>query len=91
MVALVWENVANGHVVSIVVCVALSHVMSEVSLGMLHLLPVSSNVMVVVWVRELVWEDLQWSLVVLSINNTDVRLIMIVIMMAEVIKVLTVG
>ena len=91
MVALVWENVANGHVVGIVMSVALSHVVSEIRLGVLHLLSVGSNVMMVVWVRELVWEDLQWSLVVLSIDNTDVRLIMIVIVMAEVIKVLTVG
>ena len=91
VVALVWENVANCHVVSIMVCVALSHVVSEISLGVLHLLSVSSNVMMVVWVRELVWEDLQWSLVVLSIDNTDMSLIMIVVVMAEVIKVLTVG
>ena len=88
MVAFVWKNVTNSDIISIVMGVSFSHVVSPVSLFVLHFLSVSTDVMVVMWVWELMWEDLEWSLsVVLSIDNTDVRFIMVIIMVAEVVWV----
>ena len=88
MVAFVWKNVTNSDIISIVMGVSFSHVVSPVSLGVLHFLSVSSNVVVVMWVWELMWEDLEWSLsVVLGIDNTDVSGIMVIIMVAEVVWV----
>jgi hypothetical protein len=88
MVAFVWKNVTNSDIISIVMSVSFSHVVSPVSLGVLHFLSVSTNVVVVMWVWELMWEDLEWSLsVVLGIDNTDVSGIMVIIMVAEVVWV----
>ena len=88
MVAFVWKNVTNSDIISIVMGVSFSHVVSPVSLGVLHFLSVSTNVVVVMWVWELMWEDLEWSLsVVLGIDNTDVSGIMVIIMVAEVVWV----
>ena len=88
MVAFVWKNVTNSDIISIVMGVSFSHVVSPVSLGVLHFLSVSTDMVMVMWVWELMWEDLEWSLsVVLSIDNTDVRFIMVIIMVAEVIWV----
>ena len=88
MVAFVWKNVTNSDIISIVMGVSFSHVVSPVSLGMLHFLSVSTDMVMVMWVWELMWEDLEWSLsVVLSIDNTDVRFIMVIIMVAEVVWV----
>ena len=88
MVAFVWKDVTNSDIISIVMGVSFSHVVSPVSLGVLHFLSVSSNVVVVMWVWELMWEDLEWSLsVVLGIDNTDVSGIMVIIMVAEVVWV----
>ena len=88
MVAFVWKNVTNSDIISIVMGVSFSHVVSPVSLGVLHFLSVSTDMVMVMWVWELMWEDLEWSLsVVLSIDNTDVRFIMVIIMVAEVVWV----
>ena len=88
MVAFVWKDVTNSDIISIVMGVSFSHVVSPVSLGVLHFLSVSTNVVVVMWVWELMWEDLEWSLsVVLGIDNTDVSGIMVIIMVAEVVWV----
>ena len=88
MMAFVWKNVTNSDIISIVMGVSFSHVVSPVSLGVLHFLSVSTNVVVVMWVWEFMWEDLKWSLaVVLGIDNTDVSGIMVIIMVAEVIWV----
>ena len=88
MVAFVWKNVTNSDIISIVMGVSFSHVVSPVSLGVLHFLSVSTDMVMVMWVWELMWEDLEWSLsVVLSIDNTDVRFIMEIIMVAEVVWV----
>ena len=88
MMAFVWKNVTNSDIISIVMGVSFSHVVSPVSLGVLHFLSVSTNVVVVMWVWELMWEDLEWSLsVVLGIDNTDVSGIMVIIMVAEVVWV----
>ena len=88
MMAFVWEDVTNSDIVSIMMGVSFSHVVSPVSLFVLHFLSVSTDVMVVMWVWELMWEDLEWSLsVMLSIDNTDVSGIMVIIMVAEVVWV----
>ena len=88
MMAFVWKNVTNSDIISIVMGVSFSHVVSPVSLGVLHFLSVSTDMVMVMWVWELMWEDLEWSLsVVLSIDNTDVRFIMVIIMVAEVVWV----
>ena len=88
MMAFVWKDVTNSDIISIVMGVSFSHVVSPVSLGVLHFLSVSTNVVVVMWVWELMWEDLEWSLsVVLGIDNTDVSGIMVIIMVAEVVWV----
>ena len=88
MMALVWENVTNCNIISIMMGVPFSHVVSPVSLGVLHFLSVSTNVVVVMWVWELMWEDLKGSLsVVLGIDNTDVSSIMVIIVVAKVVWV----
>ena len=88
MVAFIWKNVTNSDIISIVMGVSFSHVVSPVSFGVLHFLSVSTNVVVVMWVWELMWEDPKWSLsVVLGIDNTDVSGIMVIIMVAEVVWV----
>ena len=81
-------GMTNSDIISIVMGVSFSHVVSPVSLGVLHFLSVSTDMVMVMWVWELMWEDLEWSLsVVLSIDNTDVRFIMVIIMVAEVVWV----
>ena len=81
------KDVTNSHIIGIVVGVLLSHVVSVVSLGVLHLLSVSSNVVMIVWVWELMWVDFERSLVMFWINNTNVGSIMELIMMSESISV----
>ena len=81
------KDVTDSHIISIVVGVLLSHVVSVVSLGVLHLLSVSSNVVMIVWVWELMWVDFERSLVMFWINNTNVGSIMELIMMSESVSV----
>ena len=81
------KDVTNSHIISIVVGVLLSHVVSVVSLGVLHLLSVSSDVMMIVWVWELMWVDFERSLVMFWINNANVSSVMELIMMSESISV----
>ena len=81
------KDVTNSHIISIVVGVLLSHVVSVVSLGVLHLLSVSSDVMMIVWVWELMWVDFKRSLVMFWINNANVSSVMELIMMSESISV----
>ena len=81
------KDVTDSHIISIVVGVLLSHVVSVVSLGVLHLLSVGSNVMMIVWVWELMWVDFERSLVMFWINNTNVGSVMELIMMSESVSV----
>ena len=81
------KDVTNSHIISIVVGVLLSHVVSVVSLGVLHLLSVSSDVVMIVWVWELMWVDFKRSLVMFWINNANVGSVMEFIMMSESISV----
>ena len=81
------KDVTKSHVISIVVGVRLSHVVSVVSLGVLHLLSVSSNVVMIVWVWELMWVDFERSLVMFWINNANMGSVMELIMMSESISV----
>ena len=81
------KDVTDSHIISIVVGVLLSHVVSVVSLGVLHLLSVSSNVVMIVWVWELMWVDFERSLVMFWINNTNVGSVMELIMMSESVSV----
>ena len=81
------KDMTNSHIISIVMGVLLSHVVSVVSLGVLHLLSVSSDVMMIVWVWELMWVDFERSLVMFWINNANVSSVMELIMMSESISV----
>ena len=81
------KDVTNSHIISIVVGVLLSKMVSVVSLGVLHLLSVSSDVVMIVWVWELMWVDLERSLVMFWINNANVGSVMELIMMSESISV----
>ena len=87
VVTIMRKYVTKSHVISIVVGVRLSHVVSVVSLGVLHLLSVSSNVVMIVWVWELMWVDFERSLVMFWINNTNMGSVMELIMMSESISV----
>ena len=87
VVTIMRKYVTKSHVISIVVSVRLSHVVSVVSLGVLHLLSVSSNVVMIVWVWELMWVDFERSLVMFWINNTNVGSVMELIMMSESVSV----
>jgi protein kinase X len=81
------KDVTNSHIISIVVGVLLSKMVSVVSLGVLHLLSVSSDVVMIMWVWELMWVDFERSLVMFWINNTNVGSVMEFIMMSESISV----
>ena len=81
------KDMTNSHIISIVMGVLLSHVVSVVSLGVLHLLSVSSDVVMIVWVWELMWVDFERSLVMFWINNANVSSVMELIMMSESISV----
>ena len=81
------KDVTNSHIISIVVGVLLSHVVSVISLGVLHLLSVSSDVVMIVWVWELMWVDFERSLVMFWINNANVGSVMEFIMMSKSISV----
>ena len=81
------KDVTNSHIISIVVGVLLSHVVSVISLGVLHLLSVGSDVVMIVWVWELMWVDFERSLVMFWINNANVGSVMEFIMMSESISV----
>ena len=81
------KDVTDSHIISIVVGVLLSHVVSVVSLGVLHLLSVGSNVVMIVWVWELMWVDFERSLVMFWINNTNVSSVMELIMMSKSVSV----
>ena len=87
VMTVMWKDVSKSHIISIVVGVLLSHVVSVVSLGVLHLLSVSSNVVMIMWVWKLMWIDFKRSLVMLWINNTNVGSVMELIMMSESISV----
>ena len=87
VVTIMRKDVTKSHVISIVVGVRLSHVVSVVSLGVLHLLSVSSNVVMIVWVWELMWVDFERSLVMFWINNANMGSVMELIMMSESISV----
>ena len=81
------KDVTNSHIIGIMVGVLLSKMVSVVSLGVLHLLSVSSNVVMIVWVWELMWVDFERSLVMFWINNANVGSVMEFIMMSESISV----
>jgi hypothetical protein len=81
------KDVTNSHIISIVVGVLLSKMVSVVSLGVLHLLSVSSDVVMIMWVWELMWVDFERSLVMFWINNANVGSVMEFIMMSESISV----
>ena len=87
MMTIMRKDVTNSHIISIVVGVLLSHVVSVISLGVLHLLSVSSDVVMIVWVWELMWVDFERSLVMFWINNANVGSVMEFIMMSESISV----
>ena len=81
------KDVTNSHIIGIMVGVLLSKMVSVVSLGVLHLLSVSSDVVMIVWVWELMWVDFERSLVMFWINNANVGSVMEFIMMSESISV----
>jgi hypothetical protein len=81
------KDVTNSHIISIVVGVLLSKMVSVVSLGVLHLLSVSSDVVMIMWVWELMWVDFERSLMMFWINNANVGSVMEFIMMSESISV----
>jgi protein kinase X len=81
------KDVTNSHIISIVVGVLLSKMVSVVSLGVLHLLSVSSDVVMIMWVWELMWVDFERSLVMFWINDANVGSVMEFIMMSESISV----
>ena len=87
VMAIMRKDVTNSHIISIVMGVLLGHVVSVVSLGVLHLLSVSSNVVMIVWVWKLMWVDFERSLVMFWINNANVSSIVELIMMSESISV----
>ena len=87
MMTIMRKDVTNSHIISIVVGVLLSHVVSVISLGVLHLLSVSSDVVMIVWVWELMWVDFERSLVMFWINNANVGSVMEFIMMSKSISV----
>ena len=87
VVSIMRKDVTKSHIVGIVVSVLLSHVVSVVSLGVLHFLSVGSDVMMIMGVWEFMWVDLKGSLVMFRINNTNVGSVMELIMMSKSISV----
>ena len=87
VVSIMRKDVTKSHIVGIVVSVLLSHVVSVVSLGVLHFLSVGSDVMMIMWVWQFMWVDLKRSLVMFRINNTNVGSVMELIMMSKSISV----